>query len=486
MTPRAGSRTLLGGVLWVSAAEVASAGLSSAVGLIAARLLSPSDFGLVGTVLLVTSTLESSTQFGLERALVQQRGNIEGLLGTAWTWQVARGLLLTLGLLVAAPFLARWYGEPALLPLTLVLALAPLLRSLANPRVVLLARTLQFGRQFALRTTHTLAAAGLALSALLLLRDVWALCMRTLLEALLASVVSFALVPWRPRLAWDAEGFRRLWRYGRWITPTGLMVFFITRGDDLFVSRYFGLHALGVYQLAYLVTNLPATHVSHLLAKAAFPVFARLQDDLPELRRTFVTVLSAVLFVSLSVCAILLVEGERLVAHVLGRQWGEVADLLRILALAGLLRAIAGTGGALFHALGQPKLEFAQNLPRFLIVVLGIWPAAASYGLRGVSALVLVALMPAVVVWARAVKRTIGLELSSIIALARRPLLCAGLLAAVLGAAGCWVPQTTAGIIMGWCGALGVWLLALTAADRLLGWRSLEHISRALALHAKA
>lgn len=468
------------GSLWVSATEVAGAIVASLVGLVAARLLDPHDFGLVGSVLLITSLLESSTLLGFDRALVQRRGDVEALLPTAWTWQAARGLALTCGLFAAAPWIARWYGEPRLCRVVQVLAFAPFLRGLASPRVVILARALQFERQFALRAVQVLSSAALALGALFALRDYRALSVRLLGEAALATIASFWILPWRPRLAWHRENFRELWTYGRWFTATSAMVLLITRGDDLFVSRYFGLHALGVYQAAFLIANLPATHVAHLLAKAAFPVFAKLQDERLLLRQAFMGVLSPVLFVSCSSCALLLVGVQDLVQYVLGAHWRGVTPLVPLLALAGLMRSVAGTGGALYQALGRPELEFRQNLPRFLIMAVLGWPAATYLGLRGVCLVVLVALIPATLIWFLQVRDTIGLDLRSALALVGSPLLVAAILVAAVLAARRLLPSTPTGVLGAWCCALLVWLIGVVVADKLLNWRAVERFATLL------
>lgn len=472
---------MLRGTLWVSAAEVASVVVSSLVGLVGARLLEPRDFGLIGTVLVATNLLESATQFGVERALIQRRGDIEPLLDTAWTWQVLRGLILSVLLMAGAPVAAGWYGAPALLELMLVLGLAPLLRGLSNPGVVALARELALERQFVLRVVPTLGGALLTLGALVAFESVWALCVRTLAEALLSTVLSYALVRRRPRFAWDVEHLRQLWSYGRWITMSAFMVLVITRGDDLFVSRYFGLHALGLYQMAYLLTNFPATHVAHVLSRAAFPVFARLQDEPAALRASFVGVLTQVLFISFSVFTLLLLGARDLVDYVLGRHWAEATPLIHILALAGLMRSVAGTGSALFHAVGQPRIETVQNLPRLLFIVLGIWPAAAVFGLQGVCLVVLVALLPAIAIWARAIHRVLGLDAWSVVALAGRPALVAGLLAVALETARYMMPDTPGGTLAAWGCGLMAWLVGVAAADKILGWRTIERIATMLA-----
>src|SRR5688572_28024890 len=116
------SGVLLRGTLWVGVGEIVGALASGLSGLIAARVLSARDFGLVATVLVVSSALELSTQSGFERALTQRRIDVEPSIDVAWTWHVARGLALSLLLAASAGLLARIYAEPALEPIALSLA----------------------------------------------------------------------------------------------------------------------------------------------------------------------------------------------------------------------------------------------------------------------------------------------------------------------------------------------------------------------------
>ncbi len=475
-TPALGS--LVRGSLWVTAAEALGVFATGLVSVVAARVISPREFGLVGAVVLATSLLEAPTQSGFDRALTQRRAEVTEFLDVAFTWQVVRGAVLMLALIAVAPFLARVYDEAALVGLALLLAPCLLLRGLQNTAVVGLARRLDFRAQFKMRLAQAVVSALLSLPVLFVFRNGWGLAARNLIAALVAALVSFLVVPYRPRLVWDLGRLRELFRYGRWVTASTLIVFVITKGDDLFVSKKLGLEALGIYQMAYWLSNLPATHVSHILARATFPVFARLQDDREQLRRAFMLVLGGASFVACPAAAFLFIGAEPLVEHVLGDRWIDAAQPVRWLALAGLLRAIAGTGGSLFQAIGRPDLELKQNLPRFVLLATLIWPLSEAFGLVGACIAVLVALLPALVVWRIALGQVLGVTTRELCRLLAPAFGSACLLGAALWLALRLVPTGAVGALATVSvAAVIVWAALLVFLTRILRWPLLDNLA---------
>jgi lipopolysaccharide exporter len=90
--------------------------LSTVRTIVLARILIPEDFGLMGIALLAMALLETFTQTGFRRALIQRTGDIRPYLDTAWTMGLLRALLLAGVLALAAPWLASFFGDPGPLP----------------------------------------------------------------------------------------------------------------------------------------------------------------------------------------------------------------------------------------------------------------------------------------------------------------------------------------------------------------------------------
>ncbi len=424
--------TLVSGTFWISLSEGATALLGVLTSVVAARLVPPSQFGMMAVVTLAIAVLETFTTSGFDEALVQRRGNIDEFLDSVWSWNVLRGLLFVLVLAAAGPILARVYDEPALAWVTLAAAPYAILQGLRNVGTVAYQRDLHFRRIFAMNVAQAGLTLLIYLPAVIWLRDVRALIVGYLATALAGVLVSYAAHPFRPRFRPSLSKLRELVRFGKWVTGMSVVGFVVTRGDDLFISKYLGLTALAYYQLAYSLSNLPATHVTHVLARASFPAYSRLQHDPAAMRSTFVDVSRATVLLSAPLAVLLWCIAPELVTHVLGPRWQPVAPLIRILVLAGFLRSFAALAGYYFYAAGRPDLNFRMNLPRLFVTVILIWPLSAAYGMKGACWTIVLAIASGLPIWFSGMRRLAQITVGEVLRHHMLALLASGLLAAIL------------------------------------------------------
>jgi O-antigen/teichoic acid export membrane protein len=209
---------LFKGTLWVAFGEALAGGASLLAGVVAARLVSPSDFGLMGTVMLAVTVLESLTVSGFEQALVQREKDVEPLLNVAWTWHVLRGFAMALVLSLSAGLLARFYSEPRLTGLLVVSSVSVVLYGFQNIGTVSFTRQLDFRTEFAIKVGQALFSTVIFVPAVLILRSTWALAIGYVGGAVAKFVISYVAQPFRPRFEWDREKLRQLFGFGKWIT----------------------------------------------------------------------------------------------------------------------------------------------------------------------------------------------------------------------------------------------------------------------------
>ncbi len=401
-------RVLATGAAWVTLGEIIAGAVSLGASVVSARVLLPSDFGLMGAVMLAIGVLESFTTSGFNQALVQREAEVESLLNVAWTWHVLRGAVIATALLIAAPWLARWYAEPRLAALVMVSTLYVLLQGFHNVGTIYFDRKLDFRTQFLIKIGPAAFSALVFIPAVILLRNVWALIIGTVGGAAATVTLSYIAQPFRPRFEWNREKLKYLLGFGRWIAGASVMIFLITQGDDIFVSKYLGLTALGFYQLAYSVSNLPATNITHVVSRVSFPTYARLQNDPVELRSAFLRVARTTILIAAPVSVLIWGFIPDFVHWVIGSRWERIVPLVRILVIAGFLRSFAALAGPVFQAVGRPDLDFKMNLPRFLCTVGLIWPACAKWGLEGACWVVMLAISTTLPTWFYGIKKLLG------------------------------------------------------------------------------
>ncbi len=277
------TRALRSGI-WVGLAGVAGFGIAFVRGIILARLLSPDIFGLMAICLIVTRFLDIFTETGFGAALVQRQGQFEAARDTAFTLSILRAIALAVGMYLIAPAVAEFYSEPVLVPAIRLAGLTFLCRGVYNLNTVALQKDLNFQRLSYLDLATMLADLVVSVALAYWLRSVWALVLAQLFTAATASLLSYVFVRARLRLRFDRAIAQELFRYGRYITGTAVLLFITRELDSALIGRRLGMEALGFYTIAFSLANLPSTFLAKVLAKVYFPLFSHLQNDIPRLR----------------------------------------------------------------------------------------------------------------------------------------------------------------------------------------------------------
>ncbi|MBU0580182.1 MAG: lipopolysaccharide biosynthesis protein [Candidatus Margulisbacteria bacterium] len=292
------SQRVVKGGFWVFSLRMTQQVFISVRLIILARILVPSDFGLMGIALLTMSTLETFSQTGFQQALIQKKG-VESYLNSAWTISILRGLVLFIIIFFIAPYAAIFFKSPQAGPVIRVIGLAILLKGFINIGVIYFQKELEFNKQFLYQLSGTLADFIVSVSSALIIGSVWALVFGLLASAVVTTVASFLIHPCRPHLTKNLGEAKELFGFGKWILGSSILVFLSTQGDAIFVGKLIGVVALGFYQMAYKISNTPATEIVQVVSQVTFPTYSKLQDNLPKLREAFLKVLQLTSFVSI-------------------------------------------------------------------------------------------------------------------------------------------------------------------------------------------
>ena len=375
--------------LWFAIGDAGSRAAGIVKVIVLARLISPSEFGIIGVALLVTTWVEYFSEFGFNAALIHKRDDIRPYLDTAWTIQLIRSAALTGLVVLAAPFVGWAFDVAAAVPVLQVLALQIVLQGLSNPAVVYLRKDLDTRREVAWRALGTAAGLAVGIPAAFALRNVWALVVSLLAASVVNTVMSYWVRPYRPSPHIDWAKARELMRFGRWIFSFRAVGFFTGNLDGLFVGKILGATPLGIYQMALQLAVVPTATLGVHLHGVMFPAFSKISDD-RDRRVALLRVLTLVCSVVVPVALFFTVFGGFVVKLVLGPAWIGVAPLIGILAWVGAMKALSTVVSAFLLATGRPDLDLRSSLSKLAVLVLCLYPAAAAHGLTGV-AVVLVA-----------------------------------------------------------------------------------------------
>jgi O-antigen/teichoic acid export membrane protein len=269
------SRAIRGTVLSI-AAHGSSQVLRLGSNLVLTRLLFPEAFGVMALVRMLLNGLHMLSDVGIQPSIIQHaRGDDTSFLNTAWTLQVARGLLLwMISIAIAFPF-ARFYEEPQLETLVPATLLAAVISGLNSTKLVTLNRQIQLGRLVLIDLVSQLAAIAAMILHAWWYRSVWALVIGALVQSGVKLLLSHVAVPGPVnRFAWDAAAVRDILSFGKWIFLSTLITFLAMRLDVVLLGKLAPMDELGVYSIAVLLGAVPRQVADRVAGLVLLPALA--------------------------------------------------------------------------------------------------------------------------------------------------------------------------------------------------------------------
>lgn len=354
-------RSVRGGVIVVGA-QLAKVVAQFGVTVVLARLLRPEAFGLVAMVAVVIAFLELFKDFGLSAATVQ-RPHITHADTSALFW-VNAGLGVAAGLLMIplAPVLAWFYGEPALVGVTLWLAVGFVLSGLSTQHLAVLRRQMRFTTLSMILMWSEIVGMVVAVIAAFAGADYWALVAQRIVWALCLLVGAWLFCSWRPGRPAGFQRVRGLLRFGGHVTGSNLVSTFVRNLDQMLIGWYWGSTPLGLYERAYKILLLPINNLNAPLFSVAMPTLSRLADQPALYRRAYLGTVEKLNMVTMP-CAALLIAVPGLVVRVLfGPYWLAATPIVAWLGVAALYQPIGYTCSWLFMTQDRTAEMFRWGL----------------------------------------------------------------------------------------------------------------------------
>jgi len=353
--------------IWISVSRGAVNLLTALSTIVLARLLLPTDFGLValGTSMLVV--LQAFTELSLSQALIHTHEPTRDHYNTAWTLNTARGLLIGLGFAAAGTFATDAYHEPRLENIMLALGINAALGGLKNPRLVMLQKQLNF-HQEAIRTISAmLLQVVVSVAVAAIFRSYWALIAGMMAGTISTVILSYTLVPFRPAPGW--KHFRELWSFSVWMSLGQIVNTLNYRLDQLLVGTYVGRAELGLYTVGSRLSVMPGQEIIRPLTNTLFPAFRLTADDPARLKRAYQRVQAVVTAVALPASIGFALVADPVVRLALGDKWLGAIPVVQLMAAIYSVDTFGSLVTPLGMAKGQTRLLFIRNLQKFAIRV---------------------------------------------------------------------------------------------------------------------
>jgi lipopolysaccharide exporter len=373
-------------VRWTTVAMVGRSALQFGQMMILARLLAPSDFGIMAVVVSVTAFMLVFTDLGVSTAIIHYQEITHEELSSLYWLNIIVGAVLMIALIVSSPLISRLYHEPALTPFLALISVNFLFLAVGQQLRVVAEKALRFSMLARVEILAAIGGCGTAVIWAWYRPSVYALVSGVLVNGFLQAVLLWILGSdgWRPAARLDLKGVRRFLKFGAYIVGGDFVNSLNRQADILVGGRFFPASVLGTYSLPRNLCLTFSLVTNPIITRVGLPVMAKTQEDKAFLKSVYLKTMRMTASVNVPVYLAIAVFSHDVVSVVFGTKWISSSPLLVFLAIWGLFRSCANPVGSLLFAIGRADRSFWSSIVQLCIVFPGLW-GVAHFGIKGLA-----------------------------------------------------------------------------------------------------
>lgn len=364
------------GMSWSFAENFSLQGIQFVIGVLLARVLSPSDYGMVGMLAIFTAISQTLINSGFSTAIVRKTDRTQTDLSTAFWFNIGVGIVLYFILFFSGPLIARFYNVPLLADLIKVTAITLIFNSLCIVQQALFTIKMDFKTQAKISVSSSLTTGVIGVVMAYNGFGVWSIVWPGVFGGALRCILMWVFSKWRPDKIFSTASFKDLFSFGSKLLLSGLIDTTYNNIYPIVIGKKFSATDLGYYSRAEGYSQLPATSITGVLQRVTFPMLCEIQDDMARLENVYRRLLRLSAFVVFPSMTGLAAIAEPLIRFMITDKWLMCVPYLQILCIAIMWHPIHAINLNLLQVKGRSdlflRLEILKRIIGILIIIIAV------------------------------------------------------------------------------------------------------------------
>ena len=357
-------------LFWSFFEGIGQQGIQFVISIILARLLLPEEFGLIAMLAIFMAIAQSFLDSGFGRALIQKQDATHIDECSIFYFNILVGFLAAGLLCLTAPWIANFYNQPMLVPLTCALSLNLIINAFGLVQTTLLTKQIDFKTQLKVSVIAVVISGTIGVTMAFNGFGVWSLVAQSLGSNLFRTILLWFFTNWRPSLAFSLDSLRGMFTFGSRLLASGLLDTVFRNIYLVVIGKLFSPADLGFYSRAERFQQLPVANISGMVSRVMFPVFSSVQDDKPRLKRGVRKALTMLVMINFPMMVGLAIVAKPMVLLLLTEKWVPCVPYLQLLCVVGMLYPLHLINLNVLIAQGRSDLFFRlEVLKKFLVVI---------------------------------------------------------------------------------------------------------------------
>ena len=366
----------LKGVKWTAFERISMQGMQFLIGVLLARLLDPSDFGIIGMMAIFITLSNTFVDGGFSNALIRKIDCDEKDYSTAFYFNIVVGIVCYALLFLSSPFIADFFNTPILSYLLKVLAITLFINSLSVVHIAKLSREINFKVQAQATFVGVLLSGILGIALAYMGYGVWSLVFQQVANSTIKVIIIWMKTHWKPLMVFSKESFKALFGYGSKILVSNLIGTLYSQMSTIIIGKSYTTSELGYYSRGQQFAHLPTVTITDVLGKVTFPILSRYQNDdqkLVPIYRKYISITSMVIFFCMTLLASL---AKPIVLVLLSEKWESSVIFFQIFCFAYMMEHISKLNLNLLQIKGRSdlylRLEVIKKVIGFTLMICAI------------------------------------------------------------------------------------------------------------------
>jgi len=360
------------GLIWTFTQQFSVQGINVITGIVLARLLLPSDFGLIGMLAVFIAIGNTLMDGGMTSSLIRTKDADNGDYSTVFFINLIFSISLYILLFFSAPLIADFYHQPVLTQVVRLYTLSFIIRAFVGVQTTKLTKEMRFKVQMLMQIPSTIIGGVTGIVLAYKGFGVWSLVWMNLVQTTLFTIQHWIFSGWVPGMIIDREKLKFHFRFGYKLTFSGIIDTIYTNAYKIIIGKYFSAAELGYYTQAKDLQSLPVTNISTALNKVTYPLFASIQDDDVRLRDVYQKLLRQVIFWVAPLMIMGMVVAEPLFQLVLTPKWLPAVPYFQILCITGILYPFHVYNLNILNVKGRSDLFLKLEIIKKAFITVGI------------------------------------------------------------------------------------------------------------------
>jgi O-antigen/teichoic acid export membrane protein len=364
------------GLLWSFIDNFSKLGLTFIIGIILARLLSPSEFGLIGMISIFIALSQSLVDSGFTQALIRKKECTQADYSTVFYFNLLVGFVLYLVLYLSAPSISRFFEEPQLNLIVKVIGLGIVINAFTIVQRARLTKEINFKLQTKISIIASVVSGTIGIVMAYSGYGVWSLVFKTLMGFFFSSVLLWIWNKWKPTLVFSKNSFKELFSFGYRLLLSGLIDTVYRNIYLLIIGKYFSAAELGFYTRADQFNNLPSSNITSVIQRVSYPILTEIQDDLPRLKTAYQKIIKSTMLISFVAMMIMAAVAKPLILSLIGEKWLPSVIYLQLLSFVGMLYPLHAINLNMLNVQGRSdlflRLEIIKKILAIPVIIVGV------------------------------------------------------------------------------------------------------------------